>query len=179
MDEPKRRPWLSLGRLFDLVALAVIAFVLWKIFIAPRAFKAPDAYPAPRIAYAKLDGGTFRIPQARGKVLFLDFFATWCEPCRLELPMVEHFARTHPNVQVVPIDVGESRAAVAAFASRMRLRDVALDPTSSAQGFFAVQGFPTIVVIDPKGDIRATWSGFNPAIALAMNHAARTLGGTN
>ncbi len=179
MEQPVRRPWLSLGRLLDLAAIAVIAFVVWKIFIAPRTFKAPNAYPAPRIAYEKLDGGVFHVADARGKVLFLDFFASWCEPCRLELPMVEHYARTHSNVAVVPIDVGEPRTVAAAFARHMHLRNVALDPTSSAQGFFQIQGFPTIVVIDPRGDIRATWSGFNPAIDLAMTHAARALGGAH
>ena len=179
MQETQRRPWRSLGRLLDVAALAVIAFVVWKIFIAPRSFKAPDAYPAPHVAYARLDGGTFHVADARGKVLFLDFFASWCEPCRLELPMVEHYARTHPNVEVVPVDVGEPRIVAESFAKRFHLRNVALDPTSSAQGFFQIQGFPTIVVVDPKGSIRATWSGFNPAIDLAMTHAANALGGAN
>lgn len=174
-EAPKRRR-LNAGRILDVLAVAVIAFVAWKLFIAPRALtRDASAYPAPRVAYERLNGGTFRIADERGKVLFLDFFASWCEPCRLEMPLVQSFARRHPEIRVVAIDVGEPRAVAAAFAKRYHLSDVALDPTTSAQGFFQIQGFPTVVVIDPQSRIRASWSGFNPAIGMAMNNAIHTL----
>lgn len=174
--EIERRPWFSWGRLLDLLAVLVIAFVVWKIFVAPRVLKqSASAYPAPRVSYERLNGGTFSIGDAHGHVLFLDFFASWCEPCRLQMPMVEAYARKHPEVQVLAVDVGEPRVVAAAFAKRYRLPNVALDPTTRSQGFFQIEGFPTVVVIDPQGRIRATWSGFNPAIEMAMSNAERTL----
>ena len=172
---PPRSGWISLNRLWDALAIAVIAFVAWKIFIAPRALKGPDAVPAPHAAYQRLDGGTFHITDARGKVLFLDFFASWCEPCKLETPLVERFARAHPEVQVVAVDVGEPRGIAANFAKRFHVSNMVLDPQSLSQGFFAIQGFPTIVVVDPDGKVRATWSGFNPAIDMAMSNAEQSL----
>ncbi len=174
-EQKQKRPLLSWGRLFDLLAIAVLAFVAWKIFLAPRALSLAKAHPAPRIAYEKLRGGTFRISDERGRVLFLDFYASWCEPCRLETPLVQHFARTHPQAAVVPIDVGEPAAVAAHFAQRFEMHGVVLDPHSLSQGFFAIQGFPTMVVIDPQGRVRATWAGFNPAIEIAMTHALKTL----
>lgn len=167
-----RRNW---GRIFDVLALCAVAFVAWKIFFAPRALNVALAYPAPRIAYPKLDGGTFHISDERGRVVFLDFYAAWCEPCRLETPLVQHFARAHPGIAVVPVDVGEPPEVAARFAQRFHLHGVVLDPHGRSQGFFQIQGFPTIVVIDPQGRIRATWPGFNPAIDLAMQHAQRAL----
>ena len=174
--EIERRPRFKWGRLFDILAVLVIVFVAWKIFVAPRVLKeGASSYPAPRVAYQRLNGGTFSIENARGHVLFLDFFASWCEPCRLEMPMVEAYARKHPEAEVVAIDVGEPRSVVAAFAKRYGISNVALDPTTSAQGFFQIEGFPTIVVIDPRGRMRATWAGFNPAIEMAMSNAERNL----
>lgn len=163
--------------MLDAIAIAVIAFVAWKLFIAPRTMtKAPDAYPAPRVTYDRLGGGSFALADARGRVLFLDFFATWCEPCRLEMPMVERYARAHPEVRVVAVDVGESPGLVAPFARKYQLGEVALDPSTRSRGLFQIDGFPTVVVIDPQGRIRATWTGFNPAIEIAMANATATLG---
>ena len=164
-----------LSRIFDVLALCVVAFVAWKIFFAPRALSVAKAYPAPRIAYPKLGGGTFHVSDERGHVAFLDFYASWCEPCRLEAPLVRRYARAHPKVRIVPIDVGEPAEVAARFARRFKIDDVVLDPSASSQGFFQIEGFPTIVVIDPQGRIRATWSGFNPAIDLAMSHAQHAL----
>jgi thiol-disulfide isomerase/thioredoxin len=168
--------WLRWGRVFDVLAVLVIAFVVWKVFFAPRMLKAADAYPAPRVAYPYLGvRSTFHIADARGHVLFLEFFESWCEPCGLEAPLVDHYARTHPEIDLVPVDIGEPPALAAHFANRFHMRNVALDPSGSARGFFQIEGTPTIVVIDPAGRIRATWAGFNPAIELAMSNAEHAL----
>jgi thiol-disulfide isomerase/thioredoxin len=177
VDKVSQRSWLrsNWGRLLDLAALAVVAFVAWKIFLAPRALNVANAHPAPHIVYRRLDGGTFRLTAERGRVVFLDFFASWCDPCRMETPMIERYARSHPNAEVVPVDVGEPASVAARFAQRFHLQNVVLDPHSLSQGYFQIQGFPTIVVVDPQGRIRATWAGFNPAIQVAMAHAEKTL----
>ncbi|MEO6835884.1 MAG: TlpA disulfide reductase family protein [Candidatus Tumulicola sp.] len=171
----KRR--FPLARLWDVVAVAAIAFVLWKIFIAPRSFTAAaGAQRVPLATFETLDGGAFHVADARGRLLFLDFYASWCEPCKVELPLVEAWAKNHPDAIVVPVDVAEPRAVVGAFARKYGLRRVAFDPAGNAQGIFAIGGFPTVIVVDPAGRIRAKWVGLNPAIALAMTNAEKTLG---
>jgi thiol-disulfide isomerase/thioredoxin len=166
-------PW---ARVWDVAALVVVAFVLWKIFVAPRSFAvAASARPAPHATFERLDGSTFRVTDARGRLLFLDFYASWCTPCKVELPLVRSWARTHTRALVVPIDVAEPRGTVDAFARKYGLENVALDPHADAQGIFSVAGFPTVVVIDPQGRIRATWQGLNPAIAMAMSNAESAL----
>jgi thiol-disulfide isomerase/thioredoxin len=165
------------NRVWDAIAILAIVFVVWKVFVAPRGFNAPGTHPAPHAVYPLINGGTFRIADERGRVVFLDFFATWCEPCKVELPLVERWRHSHPGAVVLFVDVGESRAAAAAFARRYSLGDVALDEPVGAPALFGVHGFPTIVVIDPSGHIRAKWEGLNPAIGLAMTHAAVSLTG--
>jgi thiol-disulfide isomerase/thioredoxin len=164
-----------LNKIFDVAAVAVIAFAVWKIFVAPRSLFAPHALPAPHATYARLDGGTFRLAEERGKLVFLDFYASWCEPCKIELPLVEGWAQRHPDAIVVPVDVGEPRSTASAFARRLHLRDVVLDPGATAGAFFGVVGFPTVVAIDGGGYVRAKWEGLNPAIALAMSNAQKKL----
>jgi thiol-disulfide isomerase/thioredoxin len=175
-SEPSRR-FFTPTRVWDALALLVIAFAIWKIFIAPRSFNPPGSKPAPHAVYQRLDGGTFRIVDQRGRMVFLDFYASWCEPCKIELPMVAAWSKAHPDAIVVPIDVGESRNTATAFAFQYRLKNVALDPQYSARPLFGVEGFPTVVVIDQSGSVRARWQGLNPAIALAMSNALRLRSG--
>ena len=176
-EEPREttRRLLTLGRVWDALALLAVAFALWKIFIAPRSLGPPHSLPAPHAVYEQLEGGTFRVAEQRGHTLFLDFYASWCGPCKAELPLVEAWAASHPQAVVVPVDVGEPRSVAAQFAQRLHLRGVVLDTRENARPLFNVAGFPTIVVIDPSGYIRAKWEGLNPAIALAMTNAARKL----
>ncbi|HKU81956.1 MAG TPA: TlpA disulfide reductase family protein [Candidatus Tumulicola sp.] len=179
-------PWSSRGKLpaariagllGDALALAVLAFALWKFLAAPRSFvNAAAAQPAPHARFDRLDGGTLRVASLRGRLAFLDFYASWCTPCRIELPLVKRWAAAHPAVAVVYIDVAEPPAVAAAFARRYGLGDVSLDPRGDARGIFSIEGFPTIVVVDPQGRIRAKWEGLNPAISLAMSNARTRLG---
>ena len=169
------KPFFSFARLWDAVALALVAFAVWKMLVAPRFLAAPGAHPAPHAVYARLDGSEFRVADARGRPLFLDFFASWCEPCKIEMPLVRRWARSHPDSNVVLVDVGEPRATAAAFAQRNALDNVVLDPGSSARALFGVEGFPTIVAIDSNGNVRAKWEGLNPAIALALTNARQQL----
>ncbi len=163
------------NRIWDLLAVVIVLAIGWEIFFAPRPLSTATAYPAPHAVYDRLAGGQFRVTDARGRVLFLDFYASWCEPCRQELPAVEAYARAHPEVEVMPIDVGEPRVAAASFAAQLHLTDVALDPQGLSRGFFSIAGFPTIVTIDPAGRVRATWEGYDPAVATAMSNAERKL----
>ena len=174
-ETTERRPRLTLSRAFDVVAVLVVLFVAYKLFIAPRFLNSARAYPAPHVTYQTLTGKPFVLTEHRGRVVFLDFWASWCEPCKISLPMVEKYARAHPEVDVIPVDVGEPRAVVEAFARAHNMQHVAMDPASLSQGFFQIQGFPTMVVIDPQGQIRATWPGLNPAIQLNMENARKTL----
>lgn len=174
-ERPARKPWWTLSRALDVLAVLVVLFVAYRIFIAPRALGVAQAHPAPHVTYETLSGTPFVLAQQRGHVVFLDFFASWCEPCKLSLPMVEKYARAHPEVEVIPVDVGEPRSVAEAFAKTHGLSHVALDPKTLSQGFFQVDGFPTMVVIDRQGRIRATWAGFNPAIQMNMAHAEAAL----
>lgn len=169
------RPFSVRNRIWDLLAILAIAFAVWKIFVAPRSFDGPHAHPAPHAVLARLGGGTFRLADQRGRVVFLDFYATWCEPCRLELPLVERWSRAHPSAVVIPVDVGERVAAVRRFARRYDLRGVTLADSTTAGALFGVAGLPTIVVVDDRGFLRAKWEGLNPAISLAMTNALRSL----
>ena len=170
----KREFW-SVRLIIDAIAVCLVSFIAYRLVVAPRVLSESSAYPAPAVRYQTLAGAPFELAKQRGHVVFLEFYASWCTPCRVSLPLVEAFARSHPEVAVVPIDVGEPREVAAAFARDLSLANVAIDPRALSRGFFALDGFPTMVVIDGRSRIRATWQGLNPAVQLNMAHAAKTL----
>jgi thiol-disulfide isomerase/thioredoxin len=161
-------------RAADVVAVLVIALVAYKLW--SRAYGlTPAVTRAPAVSLERLSGSRFESAAARGRLVYLDFFASWCGPCRASLPLVEHFAAAHPRVTVVPVDVGEDRLTAERFARDLRLGDVALDAQQQAASAYGVSGFPTIVVIDAAGYVRARWTGYFPLIEQMLAGAAAAL----
>jgi len=163
VPQPPRR-WLARG--LDVLAALIVLAAALRFVVLPRLHPAPTQ--APPVSLATLDGGRFDLTHARGQVVFLDFWATWCDPCRASIPLVQHFRRTHPGVRVVSVDVGEPNGVVRPFAHRFAMAAVALDPDQTVAHAFGVEGYPTLVAIDPSGRIRARWIGYDPDIERAM-----------
>lgn len=154
-------------RALDVLAVLIILFALFEFFVAPRIAENAIA-PAPPVSLATLGGGRFTVDRQHGRLTYLDFWATWCEPCQQSIPLIQAFARKHPEVDVVSVDVGEPAGLVSGFVRRHPMERVALDPDASAAHAFGVADFPTMVVIDAQGNQRAKWLGFDPQIESKM-----------
>ena len=155
------------ARGLDVLAVLIVLAAVVRFAVVPRLYRAAPA-PAPHVALGTLDGGSFDLAHAAGRPVFLDFYATWCDPCRDSIPLVQRFRRSHPGVVVESIDVGEPAALARPFAARFGMRDVAMDPDQTVAHAFGVQGFPTMIAIGPDGRVRARWIGFDPDIERAL-----------
>jgi peptide/nickel transport system substrate-binding protein len=171
------RSWIA--RTLDTLAVLVVLFAIYHFFVAPRFAPPAVAQPAPvapAVELATLDGRPFSLAAHHGRVVFLDFWASWCEPCQQSLPLVEHFAKTHPEVDVIAVDSGEAQGDAAGYARAHGMTNVALDPDKTATSAYGVEGLPTMIVIDGDGREQAKWVGFNPAVEEEMAHASAVLG---
>jgi thiol-disulfide isomerase/thioredoxin len=157
------------ARGLDVLAVLVVLIAVARFVVLPRLHH--DAVPAPPVSLATLEGGRFDLERQRGRLVFLDFWASWCEPCQASIPMVQHFKRTHPEVDVESVDVGEDLGLVRPFVRRFAMHDVALDPDQTVAHAFGVDGFPTLIAIDPTGRVRARWIGYDPDVERAMSEA--------
>jgi peroxiredoxin len=149
-------------QLWILLAL-VAAFVLLRARggeLARPALPPPPAareHAAPDFELARAQGGRAGLAEQRGRVVLLNFWATWCAPCRAELPALQALQRSLAAdglaVVAVSVDAGPSEA-VARFAAGRGLDfPVLLDPGEDVARRYGVGAYPTSVVIDRQGRI--------------------------
>lgn len=163
-----------LSRFLDILALLLIAAAVWKFFLGPRIFGSRTAVvQAPPVRLPLMDGGTFNLAGARGHVVFLDFWASWCEPCKQSIPLIERYKALHPDALVYSVDAGESISVAKRYATAAKMRRVAFDPDLNVADAFHVSVFPTMIVIGRDGKEHAKWIGFNPQIQDEMARAAQ------
>ena len=121
---------------------------------------------APFFRLPLLDGGEFNLPDQIGKVIILDFWASWCIPCTEGLPKLHSIASAFEanKVQFLAINQGESKKTINKFMSSFNVAglDVAMDSSGKVGDLFLVEGIPQTVVIDPKGMIRHVHVGYGP-----------------
>ena len=114
----------------------------------------PQPMAAPEFTLQGEDGKTHRLTDYRGKVVVLNFWATWCPPCRYEMPSME---RAHQKVQgedivLLAVNVGESEDQVFEFTGQYPVSfPLLLDTDGAVIKKYPVIGLPTTFVIDPRG----------------------------
>jgi thiol-disulfide isomerase/thioredoxin len=113
--------------------------------------------PAPKVSFADAGGQTFNLADFAGKLVLVNLWATWCAPCRSEMPSLERLqARLGDKIAILAIseDIGGEKA-VAPFIARLGLKTVKtfLDPRSEVAQAFKVDGLPTSFLIDRKGRV--------------------------
>ncbi|UCH27697.1 MAG: TlpA family protein disulfide reductase [Trueperaceae bacterium] len=153
----KRHPILRWALLF--ASTTLLAWSGWQIFTpSPPSSDVPSL---PDLTLEHLNGEPFRLQDATGHPLVVNLWATWCPPCRQELPLLEHAANTRRGVRFLFIDQGENRDRVQDFLTEreLGLEGVLLDPESRASQAFQSKGMPTTLFFNARGELVATHLG--------------------
>ncbi|MGH7866146.1 MAG: redoxin domain-containing protein [Candidatus Dormibacteraceae bacterium] len=107
-----------------------------------------------------LSGGNVGLASFRGRPVIANFWATYCTPCRSEMPMIARETGKHPDVQVIFIDERDSKAAAANFVRQLGLKDtVLLDQGGGVGDQYGVSALPTTVFITRVGSIEGRYIG--------------------
>jgi cytochrome c biogenesis protein CcmG/thiol:disulfide interchange protein DsbE len=130
-----------------------------------RAAGAAAGDPAPEIV-AQTDTGPLTLREHRGRIVYLDFWASWCGPCRLSFPWMSAMQARYGDLglQVLAVSLDarpdDARRFLAANPPGFQ---VAFDPAGESARRFAVRAMPTSVLIGADGRVIATHAGFRPA----------------
>lgn len=114
--------------------------------------------PAPNFELPALDGSTIRLSSMRGRVVFLNFWATWCEPCKREMPAFQRFmqAQTNGGAVILAVNIGDKPEDIQKFLDENNVSSipVLLDSQYEVQTAYSANLFPTTFIIDPAGIVR-------------------------
>ena len=176
-DEPLFRtpfPRPRIGALRNIVATiavgAIIAGLVWY-FDRPDAatsqaipLTASASGPAPRVGREApdfdvkgLDGQTYRLSDFRGRPVWINFWATWCPPCRAENPDIQEVyeANADKGLVILALSIGESTETVRGYVQRTKLTyTVGLDQTTEIAARYRIVGIPTHFFVDRDGILR-------------------------
>jgi thiol-disulfide isomerase/thioredoxin len=164
-----------------------LAYQDWKLHDAPD----PKAYqdgpegglesplvgkPAPDFTLAMLDGSKFHLAEAKGQVVVLDFWATWCGPCLQAMPQVDRVAHEFADrgVKLVAVNLQEPPAKITALLDRIKLSPaVALDRDGVVAEKYQANAIPQTVIIDREGKLVRLFVGAGPQFEDQLREALK------
>jgi peroxiredoxin len=132
---------------------------------ATAATPAAAAQPAPDFSLDARGATKLSLSQYRGQVVMLNFWATWCGPCRQEMPLLEAMYKRYKSMGFTLIGVNvepDSKSAEEFLAKLPVSFPVAFDTESKVSKLYNVQGMPNSVIIDRKGRTRVLHRGYHP-----------------
>jgi thiol-disulfide isomerase/thioredoxin len=140
-------------------AAALLLIVLGQAGLALRA--AVDAQPLPRLTLRTLDGAAYAFPPSPGRPQVINLWASWCGPCRREMPAFARVQAQRPDVDFVYLNIGERREEIDAFVRSLQqpLAPIVLDVDAQLPAQIALRGYPTTLFIDAAGRLQRVRSG--------------------
>jgi len=146
--------------------------VISLLLLAGLAMAAPEMIPeedlvlvgrtAPEIELKTLDGDEFSLASLRGNTVVLSFWASWCGPCRQELPALSALQETRSDVQIYAVNVDRLRGKAQGFLRSVQFElPIVWDNNSVAMGQWNVMSMPTMFVIDKQGTVKWRKVGYS------------------
>jgi peroxiredoxin len=142
----------------------ILASTLLVVVLAGAA-TATGPSPAPDFALPARDGGELRLSDLRGQVVMINFWATWCGPCRQEMPLLQQIhAKYEPlGFTMLGVNVEPDSAAAQTWLKGMPVRfPILFDRKSEVSASFGVEAMPSSVLIDREGRVRHVHRGYKP-----------------
>ena len=155
-------------------ALVIAGFAAWPL--AAAELKPSGGRQAVSFQLKDLSGTSHRLADYRGQVVLVNFWATWCPPCRIEMPGFQRVYEDRRDEGFVVVGISTDQAGVGVVREFLAKRDitfpVAMATGQVVQDFGGVRALPTSFLIDREGRIRQEVKGFfaEPALRMAVRH---------
>jgi len=168
------RPRLTVANILTVAVLAYATPILLPHVGAVFGVRSgPDVIP--RYSYVSLDGAPVDADSLRGRVVLVNFWATWCLPCRAEMPALESMYQRHRDAGFVIVGLAVDQAATEKVAAFVRERGITYPIVhvgrEAERAFGGLRGYPTSFLLDRSGRVRHVVQG--PIGAVSLEAAVR------
>ena len=156
-----------------LLALATLAVISGAVGAATTA-----ASGAPDFTLPSIDGPNLRLQEQRGQVVMINFWATWCGPCRVEMP---HLARLYDKYRgsgftVLAVNIDEDPYKAASLAKQLGMRfPVLLDKEKKVSRLYDLSTMPSTILVDREGRVRYVHRGYRDGYEETYDRQIREL----
>jgi peroxiredoxin len=155
---------MALNKRISVRALAACIVLLWAMGSSAIAQEPASLVGrrAPEFVLEDLHGAHVEVAQMRGKVLLLNFWATWCGPCKVEMPRFMEWQKEYGarGLQVIGVSIDDNAAQARAYVEKLRLNyPVVMGNAKLGERYGGVLGVPVTFLIDRGGIVRARFDG--------------------
>lgn len=156
------------------IITGLCTFLLLAAFLSNGFSQEKEDTPAPDFQGKTLKGKEIKLSGLRGKVVLLDFWASWCPPCREEMPKLVSFYEEHKksDFQLIAINIDNRASNMQHFLDKlfpMPEFPIIEDNTQKIPALFNIEAMPTTILIDKKGNIRYRHDGFKDSYVNDFN----------
>ncbi len=164
--------------------IGFISFLLISfIFLTGCPQKAPEENSTgdiPEFSFEKIGGGTMTNEDLMGKIVFIDFWATWCGPCRGATPYVNKLYEEFKNEEEVLVigmnlDYNKNIDEINTFVKKEKIQYVVLKADQKITNQFKIRGIPAFFVLNKEGKIAKKYVGFDPSFFKQMSDDIKKL----
>ncbi len=156
------------------VSLNAVVFLLLTLFTNPAALAASKA---PVFALPS-DSGTFSLDEYRNQVVYVDFWASWCVPCRHSFPWLNQMQERYADegLKVIAINLDKDKARARKFLEHIAVDfDIAYDPEGEVADLYSLKVMPSSYLIDRKGNLIHAYKGFKTSDGSRIEDMIREL----
>ncbi|HKZ71652.1 MAG TPA: TlpA disulfide reductase family protein [Nitrospirota bacterium] len=146
----------------DILFRLLLALFVWQIS-STSVLACSVGDDAPGFSLKDISGKDWSLEDLKGKVVFINFWGTWCQPCKKELPALNELQRKNKEVVIIAINIDKTRESADTFLKKISLDQltILLDPGTKVVSSFGARAMPTSYILDREGKVRFIHYGFN------------------
>lgn len=118
--------------------------------------------PAPDFELKTMDGKTYRLSELKGRPVMINFWASWCAPCRAEMPALQAAYKEHESTGflILAVNLNEADVAITAFQQKLGLTfPIVIDKEDKVSRLYDIVPLPTSYFVDRNGIVQGRWQG--------------------